>query len=304
MQKPVLAILAAGMGSRYGGGIKQMDPIDAEGCFIIDYSVYDALRAGFGEVVFIIKHAIEADFKATIGARVAPHIKVTYAYQELDNIPAGIVLPEGRAKPLGTTHALLCAEEAIAKRPFAVINADDYYGPEAFHLLHDFLMNPAHANEHVAVGYLLENTLTDHGRVNRGECVVENGFLTRISERIGIMKTPDGAEYQAADGQTVFLPRGTTVSMNCWGFRPSLLPLLRKRFETNLAAGLQANPQKYEDLLPDAVCEAILAGHAQVRVLPTHESWFGVTYQQDKPLVMENIRKLKATSVYGERLWG
>lgn len=238
MQKPVLAILAAGMGSRYGGGIKQMDPIDPEGCFIIDYSVYDALRAGFDEVVFIIKHAIEADFKATIGTRVAPHIKTAYAYQELDQIPAGIALPEGRVKPLGTTHALLSAEKAIAGRPFAVINSDDYYGPEAFRLLYEFLSNPAHAAEHLAVGYLLENTLTDHGSVNRGECVVENGYLARISERLGIVKTQEGAEYKNAAGEAVFLPRGTTVSMNCWGFQSGLFPLLHARFEENLAAGL------------------------------------------------------------------
>ena len=144
MQKPVLAILAAGMGSRYGGGIKQMDPIDGDGCFIIDYSVFDALRAGFDEVVFIIKHAIADDFQATVGARVAPHMKVRYAYQELGKIPAGVALPEGRIMPLGTTHALLCAEEAIAGRPFAVINADDYYGPDAFRLLYEFLSDPAH----------------------------------------------------------------------------------------------------------------------------------------------------------------
>ncbi len=290
------------MGSRYGGGIKQMDPIDGDGCFIIDYSVYDALRAGFEEVVFIIKSAIEADFKATIGARVSPHCKAAYAYQELSDIPAGVALPEGRVKPLGTTHALLSAEEAIAGRPFAVINADDYYGPEAFRLLYDFLSTPG--DEHLAVGYLLENTLTDHGRVNRGECVVQDGYLSGISERLGIAKTADGAEYENEAGETVALPRGTTVSMNCWGFRPSLFPLLRQRFEGKLAAGLAANPLKYEDLLPDAVSEAILAGKARVRVLPTHESWFGVTYQADKPLVEESIRKLKAAGVYGARLWG
>lgn len=304
MQKPVLAILAAGMGSRYGGGIKQMDPIDGDGCFIIDYSVFDALRAGFNEVVFIIKHAIADDFQATVGARVAPHMKVRYAYQELDKIPAGIALPEGRIKPLGTTHALLCAEEAIAGRPFAVINADDYYGPDAFRLLYEFLSDPAHAAEHLAVGYRLENTLTDHGRVNRGECVVENGYLARISERLGIAKTPEGAEYQNAAGETVFMPRGTVVSMNCWGFQPALFPLLRARFKANLAAGLAANPEKYEDLLPDAVCEAILSGQARVRVLPTQGSWFGVTYHEDKPMVVESIRALKAQGVYAERLWG
>lgn len=304
MQKPVLAILAAGMGSRYGGGIKQMDPIDGDGCFIIDYSVFDALRAGFNEVVFIIKHAIADDFQATVGARVAPHMKVRYAYQELDKIPAGIALPEGRIKPLGTTHALLCAEEAIAGRPFAVINADDYYGPDAFRLLYEFLSDPAHAAEHLAVGYRLENTLTDHGRVNRGECVVENGYLARISERLGIAKTPEGAEYQNAAGETVFMPRGTVVSMNCWGFQPALFPLLRARFDANLAAGLAANPEKYEDLLPDAVCEAILSGQARVRVLPTQGSWFGVTYHEDKPMVVESIRALKAQGVYAERLWG
>lgn len=303
MKKPVLAILAAGMGSRYGGGIKQMDPIDSEGCFIIDYSVYDAMRAGFEEVVFIIKHAIEADFKATIGARVAPHIKVSYAFQELSMLPEGTVLSPDRVKPLGTTHALLCAEEAIAGRPFAVINADDYYGPEAFRLLYDFLTDDASKEDHIAVGYLLENTLTDHGAVNRGECIVENGLLTHISERLGIRKTAEGAEYVNEQGEAVFMPQGTTVSMNCWGFKPSLFPLLRERFEKNLQAGLAANPLKYEDLLPNAVCEGILAGKARVQVKPTKESWFGVTYQEDKPKVMESIRSLKAAGVYGDKLW-
>ncbi len=303
MKKPVLAILAAGMGSRYGGGIKQMDPIDSEGCFIIDYSVYDAMRAGFEEVVFIIKHAIEADFKATIGARVAPHIKVSYAFQELSMLPEGTVLSPDRVKPLGTTHALLCAEEAIAGRPFAVINADDYYGPEAFRLLYDFLTDDASNEDHIAVGYLLENTLTDHGVVNRGECIVENGLLTHISERLGIRKTAEGAEYVNEQGEAVFMPQGTTVSMNCWGFKPSLFPLLRERFEKNLQAGLAANPLKYEDLLPNAVCEGILAGKARVQVKPTRESWFGVTYQEDKPKVMESIRSLKAAGVYGDKLW-
>ena len=303
MKKPVLAILAAGMGSRYGGGIKQMDPIDSEGCFIIDYSVYDAMRAGFEEVVFIIKHAIEADFKATIGARVAPHIKVSYAFQELSMLPEGTVLSPDRVKPLGTTHALLCAEEAIAGRPFAVINADDYYGPEAFRLLYDFLTDDASKEDHIAVGYLLENTLTDHGTVNRGECIVENGLLTHISERLGIRKTAEGAEYVNEQGEAVFMPQGTTVSMNCWGFKPSLFPLLRERFEKNLQAGLAANPLKYEDLLPNAVCEGILAGKARVQVKPTKESWFGVTYQEDKPKVMESIRSLKAAGVYGDKLW-
>ncbi|MBE5784753.1 MAG: nucleotidyltransferase [Clostridiales bacterium] len=301
MQKPVLCILAAGMGSRYGGGIKQMDPIDSEGCFIIDYSVYDAMRAGFEEVVFIIKHAIEADFKATIGARVSPHIKVSYAFQELSMLPEGITLSPDRVKPLGTTHALLSAEETVAGRPFAVINADDYYGPEAFRLLYGFLTNGS--DDHIAVGYLLENTLTDHGAVNRGECIVEDGFLAHISERIGIRKSAEGAEYVNGAGDTVFMPRGTTVSMNCWGFRPSLFPLLRERFEKNLAAGLAENPLKYEDLLPNAVCEAILAGKARVQVQPTKESWFGVTYQEDKPKVMESIRRLKAAGVYGDKLW-
>lgn len=304
MNKPVLVILAAGMGSRYGGGIKQMDPIDPDGCFIIDYSVYDAFRAGFEEVIFLIKHAIEGDFKATIGARVSPHGRVTYAYQELGKIPAGVALPADRVKPLGTTHALLCAEDAIAGRPFAVINADDYYGPETFRILYDFLSAPAQGDEHLAVGYLLENTLTDHGSVNRGECVVEKGYLARISERLGIVKTGDGAQYPGPDGAPVHMPWGTTVSMNCWGFRPSIFPLLRSRFEAGLVPGLAANPLKYEDLLPDAVCDAILAGKAKVRVLPTPESWFGVTYHEDKPRVEENIRILKAAGQYREHLWG
>ena len=303
MSAPVLVIMAAGMGSRYGG-LKQIDPVDRYGNIIIDFSIYDALRAGFGEIVFLIKHEIEADFRAAIGDRIATHAKVGYAFQEMENIPAGIALPQGRTKPLGTTHAVLCVREAVAGRPFAVINADDYYGAEAFDILHNFLSRPRGRNGHAAVGYPVENTLTDHGSVTRGVCEVnEDGYLTDIVERMKIVKTPDGAAYIGEDGAMVAIPRGTTVSMNCWAFNEGIFDALRRRFERDLAAGLQNNPLKYEDLLPTAVCEALHEEDTRVQVIPTRESWFGVTYKEDMPLVKESFAALKRRGVYPEKLW-
>lgn len=296
-----LLIMAAGMGSRYGGN-KQVDGLGPNGEILMEYSIYDAIRAGFDKVVFVIKPGMKETLASICGDRIAKKVKVDYAFQDFSSVPSFYHIPEERTKPFGTVHAVLVARDYI-DQPFAVINADDYYGPEAFRLLYSFLSDPAQADAHLAVGYRLANTLTDHGSVNRGECVVENGLLTSISERLGITKAPGGAQYQDAAGNAVFLPADTTVSMNCWGFRPELFPFLRARFEANLAAGLAANPLKYEDLLPDAVCAAIRSGNARVRVLPTHESWFGVTYQEDKPLVMEKLRALKAQGVYRQRLW-
>lgn len=303
MSAPVLVIMAAGMGSRYGG-LKQIDPVDAYGNMIIDYSIYDALRAGFGEIVFLIKHEIEKEFREAIGNRISERAKVSYAFQEMNEIPAGIVIPRGRTKPLGTTHAVLCARAAVAGRPFAVINADDYYGAEAFDILCGFLKEPRGENRHAAVGYRIENTLTDHGGVTRGVCQVnEGGYLTDIVERMRIVKTPDGAAYIKENGEQVAILRGTTVSMNCWAFNNGIFELLRKRFERDLAAGLEKNPLKYEDLLPTAVCEALKYGDTSVKVIPTSESWFGVTYKEDMPLVKESFAALKRGGVYPEKLW-
>lgn len=303
MQEPVLLIMAAGMGSRYGG-LKQIDPVDEYGNIIIDFSIYDALRAGFGGIVFLIKHEIEADFKAAIGERIARRTNVAYAFQEMTKIPAGVTIPEGRVKPLGTTHAVLCAREALAGRPFAVINADDYYGPEAFRILHDFLVEEHDPDCHAAVGYRVENTLTENGSVTRGVCVVdENGFLSDIAERMKIVKTADGAAYFDESGNEIAIPAGTTVSMNCWAFNNGIFAGFERRFTRDLGQGLEKNPMKYEDLLPMAVCEALRDGKTSVRVIPTHESWFGVTYKEDKPKVTSGIRALKQKGLYPEKLW-
>lgn len=303
MTAPVLLIMAAGMGSRYGG-LKQIDSVDHYGNIIIDFSIYDALRAGFGEIVFLIKHEIEAEFRAVVGDRIAKRTKVSYAFQELDKIPAGVVLPKGRTKPLGTTHAVLCAREVVAGRPFAVINADDYYGAEAFKILGDFLTAGHGKDEHAAVGYRVENTLTDFGSVTRGVCEVNAaGYLTDIVERMKIIKTDRGVAYLLEDGGKVDIPAGTTVSMNCWAFNEGIFGSFEKRFARDLAPGLAKNPEKYEDLLPMAVCEALGDGETTVKVIPTHESWFGVTYKEDMPLVRENVSALKRRGLYPETLW-
>ena len=303
MQKPVLAILAAGMGSRYGGGIKQMDPIDPEGCFIIDYSVYDALRAGFDEVVFIIKHAIEADFKATIGTRVAPHIKTAYAYQELDQIPAGIALPEGRVKPLGTTHALLSAEKAIAGRPFAVINSDDYYGIEAYRLLYDFLAVPRPERSYAMVGFRLRNTVTANGSVSRGVCTERGGMLESITERTHIEQRGADAAYTEDGEHFIDLPGDTTVSMNFWGFSPLYLRELAQRFPAFLDENLPRNPLKCEYFVPSIVDAQLHAGTADVTMLHTDDAWHGVTYHDDLPDVVAALRALRDAGKYPDNIW-
>ena len=308
MQKPVLTILAAGMGSRYGGGIKQMDPVDAEGCFIIDYSVYDAMRAGFEEVIFIIKEAIAHDFEATIGARVAPHMQVRYAYQELSKLPSGIAVPEGRVKPLGTTHALLCAEEAIAGRPFAVINADDYYGPEAFKVMFDRLSQVEDDDkyEYAMVGFLLKNTVSENGHVSRGVCESDAaGYLTRVTERTRIETYEGGIHYSEDGGESwTDLDGGTLVSMNLWGFTESFLREDTARFAAFLDKALAENPMKGEYFLPSVVSQLVDEGKARVKVLTSHDKWYGVTYQEDKPLVVKALAEKTAQGQYPDGLWG
>ncbi len=303
-KQPVLVLLAAGMGSRYGG-LKQIDPIDAAGNLIIDFSIYDAIRAGFHDLVFIIKHEIEHDFMEAIGDRISKYAGVTCAFQEMDKLPAGLKAPEGRTKPLGTTHALLCARDEIAGRPFAVINSDDYYGPEAFRKLYAFLSADSPEDEQLMIGYRLENTLTEHGSVARGVCEVdEDGFLTHIVERRKIFKREHGGAFTEDDGRTFTdLPEGTPVSMNCWGFKPSILPMLEDTFKQNFAAGIAADPAKYEDLLPNAVQQLMAEGKVRVRVEESTDRWFGVTYREDKPEVMRSIAEIKAKGVYSENLW-
>lgn len=305
MNKPTLVIMAAGMGSRYGG-LKQIDPVDAEGDIIIDFSIFDAIRAGFGKVVFIIKKAIEDDFKAAIGDKIAKVIDVEYVYQELDKLPEGYSIPEGRVKPYGTGHAVLCAKDAIPG-PFAVINADDFYGRGGFEKIAKFLMEVQDDDKYryAFVGFELHKTLTENGSVARGVCVVdEDSNLVTINERTRIEKHGEDAEYTEDGGDTwVKLPADSYVSMNMWGFSRSILDELEKRFVRFLDNELQSNPQKAEFFLPFVVDELLQEGKATAKMLPTGDVWNGVTYQEDKPMVSKAINDMKDEGEYPKLLW-
>lgn len=298
-----LVIMAAGMGSRYGG-LKQIDPITEQGAFILDFSIYDALQAGFDRVVFVIKEENYDVFRETVGNRIAGKIKVEYAFQKLDDIPAPHTVPDGRVKPWGTGHAVLSAA-SIVDDNFAVINADDFYGRDAFIQLANYLRD-AKAEEGVEpfcmVGYALENTLTEHGTVSRGQCSTdEAGQLTGIVERTKIQRTETGAEY--LDGDVWYaLPSDTTVSMNCWGFTPAAMGYMEKCFAEFLGAE-SGDPLKREFYLPAAVESMMKDGLCRVQVLETSAVWQGVTYPEDKPRVMAGIRALIADGTYPEKLW-
>ena len=306
MKKPVLVVMAAGMGSRYGG-LKQIDPIDQDGHIIIDFSIFDAVRAGFEKVVFIIKKENEADFKEAIGDRLSRHVEVAYVYQDLHNLPEGFSVPEGRVKPWGTGHAVLsCIQELDG--PFAVINADDYYGRNAFEMAYDFLSKNEDAPEgyrYMMVGYRIENTLTENGHVARGVCETdENGYLANIHERTRIEKRGGGAAYTEDDGATwTAIPEGSTVSMNMWGFTPSILKELSARFAQFLSENLEKNPLKCEYFLPFVVDELLKENKASVRVLKSQDKWYGVTYKEDKQVVMDAIARLKEEGRYPQKLW-
>lgn len=302
---PVLVIMAAGMGSRYGG-LKQIDPVDSYGNMIIDFSIYDAVEAGFKKVVFIIKKAIEEDFKEHVGNRLATHIQVEYVYQELDRLPDGYELPAGRQKPWGTGHAILCCAPVI-DAPFAVINADDYYGKSAFKAIYDQLssMEDDDICHYTMVGYDLYKTLTEHGHVARGVCSVDDArMLSDVHERTRIEKHGEQAEYTEDDGMTWMpLARGTIVSMNLWGFTTSIFPSLAERFAGFLDANLPVNPLKCEYFLPFVVDEMLKEGKADIKVLTSSENWYGVTYKEDKENVVKAIQALKDQGLYPERLW-
>lgn len=291
------------MGSRYGG-LKQMDPVGANGEVILDYSVYDARRAGFETVVFIIKHEIEADFKARVGSHIEPYMEVRYAYQDLNDLPEGYAVPEGRVKPWGTGQAITAARDVI-DAPFAVINADDYYGVECFKLLYDYLSQPRAADDYCMVGYLLKNTVTDNGSVARGVCAAdEAGYLTTIDERTRIEKHPGGIHYTEDDGRTwTELPEDTLVSMNMWGFQPELVGVLRERFPAFLDGAVKANPLKGEYLLPNVVRDLLGEGKAAVKVLSSPDKWYGVTYREDKAGVVQAMADKTAQGVYPAPLW-
>ena len=305
VKQPVLVIMAAGMGSRYGG-LKQIDPVDPQGHLIIDFSIYDAIRAGFQKVVFIIKRQIEKDFKETIGRRMEKLVEVSYVYQELNNLPEGFSVPEGRTKPWGTAHAILSCLGTV-DAPFAVINADDYYGPAAFREIYNYLVKAQDDSKYhyTMVGYTLENTLTENGHVARGICQVdENHMLTGIQERTRIEKHPEGAQYTEDDGKTwVTIPQGSIVSMNMWGFTESILPELKARFGPFLQQNLPANPLKCEYFLPTVVGDLIQENRADVHVLRSQDRWYGVTYREDKQKVEQAIQALKDQGVYPAKLW-
>ena len=303
MNKPVLIVMAAGMGSRYGG-LKQIDPVDEQGHIIMDFSVYDAMRAGFEKVIFIIKKENEADFRAAIGDRVSRKIEVAYVFQDLQNLPEGYSVPEGRVKPWGTGHAILsCIEEVDG--PFTVINADDYYGVGAFQMAYDFLskeQDEMDGYKYMMVGYRLENTLTDNGHVARGVCLTdEEGNLKGIVERTRIEKKDGGAAFTEDDGKTwTPLAMDATVSMNMWGFSKSLLKELQDRFAPFLDQNLAQNPLKCEYFLPFVVDELLTEGKASAKVFTTADKWYGVTYKEDKPVVVDAIRRMKEEGLYPE----
>jgi len=307
MTSPTLLVLAAGMGSRYGG-LKQMDPVGPmdEGetghATILDYSVYDAIRAGFGKVVFVIRREMEQAFMEMAGARFAKHIAVEYVFQELDELPAGFSVPSGRTKPWGTTHAMLMAAEVI-NEPFAVINADDFYGAEGYRVLAQYLKADAGVSgDYAMVGFVLRNTLSEFGAVARGVCRVSgDNYLEGVVELTNIERDSDGATNVDASGIMTKLSGDEIVSMNMWGFTPRVFGQLNDYFQRFLE--LKGAEMQSECYLPSAVNEFIQAGEARVRVLRTHGSWFGITYREDHPRVVENIGRLVHDGIYPKRLW-
>ena len=307
-RKPVLVVMAAGMGSRYGG-LKQIDPVGSHGEAILDYSLYDAYRAGFETAVIIIKEAIREDFMAIVGKRLEKcPLQIRYAYQELTMIPEGFSVPDGRAKPWGTTHAVLCAADVIGDVPCAVINSDDYYGADSFRQMYDFLI---HVQDDVRynycmVGYRLGNTVTDNGSVSRGVCQTNgNGYLSAVVERTRIEKYEGGIHFTVDEGATwEDLSPDTLVSMNMWGFTPSFLREIKERFPTFLEEEVPANPLKAEMFLPMTVGQMLGEGIITVKVLPTTAKWYGVTYAADKPVVVNALQEMTRQGLYPDGLWG
>ena len=299
--EPTLVIMAAGMGSRFGG-LKQMTPVDEEGHFIIDFSLYDAYQAGFRRVAFIIKREIEQTFRETIGARMEKWFHVDYVYQELDRLPEGFAVPEGRKKPWGTAHAVACCR-GVVEGPFAVINSDDFYGRGAYEEIYRFLTENETPHHYAMLGYQLRNTVTEFGSVARGVCHVQDGMLLDITERTKIFKRGQDAAY-TEDGETfVPLSGDTQVSMNFWGFTPEILDEIWDAFPAFLAENLPVNPEKCEFYLPTFVGSRLAEGKVRVRVLPCMETWHGVTYKEDLDSVKAAIGQLKREGKYPARLW-
>ena len=304
MKKPVLVILAAGMGSRYGG-LKQMDKFGQNGELLIDYSLYDAKKAGFDDVVFIIKKEIEADFKESIGERMKKNFNVSYAFQSLDKLPAGYSAPGDRVKPFGTTQAIMCAEKEIGGAPFCVINSDDYYGPGAYKVMYDFLAEHSEGRgEYAMVGYVLGNTLTENGSVARGVCEGdENGFLNAIVERTKIIKTKQGAAFTEDGSHFVDIDPESLVSLNFWGFTADAFEYFKADFMRYLHEEFVSDPLKSECFMPNTVGGIIRSGNGTVKVLKSGDCWHGVTYKEDKPKLIESLRQLTESGVYPAPLW-
>lgn len=305
INKPALVIMAAGMGSRYGG-LKQIDPISEQGEIILDFSLYDAMMAGFEEIVFIIKKENEQDFRALIDDRSGKHLNVHYAFQNIEDIPPGFQIPEGREKPWGTGHAVLAARHLI-DAPFAVINADDYYGAGAFQTMYDFLINAEDDSKYrySMVGYRLDKTLTENGHVARGVCMVdENQELVSVVERTKIMRREDIIAFTEDDGKSwTELDTDTIVSMNFWGFTKSMMDELDKRFPNFFNSNVEKNPLKAEYFLPGVVSELLAEEKATVKVLTSQDQWYGVTYKEDKQGVVDALRSMKDKGFYPENLW-
>ena len=308
MKSTTLVIMAAGMGSRFGGGIKQLEAMGPNGEIIMDYSIYDAIEAGFNKVVFVTRKDLLATFKEVIGDRIAKVIPVEYAFQELSDVPEGFSVPEGRTKPWGTGQAVLACK-GIVNEPFLVINADDYYGKEAFKLIHDFLVSD-HAEkaekqyDFCMAGFILGNTLSDNGAVTRGICVVdENEHLIGVNETGGIVKTATGAACDDKDGNQTACDPASHVSMNMWGFTRSILDEIKAGFPAFLDKGIKENPMKCEYFLPSVVSDLLAEGRATVRVLESEDKWYGVTYKEDKPVVVAAVQALKDEGLYPQKLW-
>lgn len=305
MKSTTLVIMAAGMGSRFGGGIKQLEPMGPNGEIIMDYSIYDAIEAGFNKVVFVTRRDLFDTFKEVIGDRISKVIPVEYAFQELDELPEGFSKPAERTKPWGTGQAILACKD-IVREPFLVINADDYYGKQAFKLIHDYLVEEHPSDkefEFCMAGFILGNTLSENGAVTRGVCVMDDcGHLIGVNETGGLVKTATGAAVEDADGKLTAINPESYVSMNMWGFTPDFFSELETGF-TEFLSGIKEGDIKSEYLLPSVVDSLIKAGRANVSILETRDKWFGVTYKEDKPLVVQSVNKLISEGKYPAKLY-